>query len=249
MSAVSAAYVVFIAISALSVAAAIFVPMMHRRNKEKRAGRLGGAPKIELYNHFLNTENLKNAIAKLEIAIREFEPEYLFGVNNGGMHLATYFGNRLGIDVDKIYQLEVDKKSTQGGVHILYKEDFARPDMQNARIIIVDDVVRSGSTITTIKKWFKTYIDKNAKFQIYTLAAFRGRQDEVDYSASIVDSTDVFFPWTPEERKNELRANIDDTIYNEILNIDISRSEVDKTISDIESRKEAVDDVLRSKAA
>ena len=146
-----------------------------------------------LLNHSQIEALLNNMAAQLRMHLQEEQaPVYMLGIHTGGYWIAERFCERIGL------------KSELGGLDIhLYRDDFSRIGIRypvhpshlpwgidNATIILVDDVLHTGRTIRAALNALFDY-GRPARIILAILVQRRGR--ELPVSADIV-GTDMVLP-------------------------------------------------------
>lgn len=227
-------YIVFFLISVSSVVAVFLVPRLHKKsNSSIRNLEINGNnseyKKYNDYNDFLDKSNLADALARLEVQVDDFSPDHIVGVNHGGIILAALLANRLGLP-----QQSVSRLSVEGGhnrpVEVYKKEGVAEINFNSDKVLIIDDMVRSGETISRLVNFFKENREINQNLKFGSLVVNTDHVDKVDFFGGLTNSKDVIFFWTGEERKRKSRENTSakNRKLIELIGFDILAEEIDE---------------------
>jgi pyrimidine operon attenuation protein/uracil phosphoribosyltransferase len=117
---------------------------------------------------------------------------YLVGVNKGGSLVANFLAHRLGLH--EKYLIKCDYRPDY---EKLYCEN--RP-IANGHIVIIDDVVRTGKTITSVKQYFVDTYPNASVFSLCLVCVYTNEPEAppnpVDYCAWIAKSENIEMPWS-----------------------------------------------------
>ena len=141
----------------------------------------------------LSVPEAHEAIAKCEAVTRLWSPTFIVAINAGGGIIGDYLGYRLRMDKKRVLKVTLDKKAE--GPTFSNHPRF----QSNSRVLIVDDIARSGRTVKTIYRFLKKSFPKTS-MQCVTLAAMHsgssGVVGEVPwYSACYTSDANVALPW------------------------------------------------------
>lgn len=141
--------------------------------------------------------------ANLELIARQImenssEPPYLYGVNRGGSLLANLLSQRLGLSQKHLVRCD-------------YRRDWDRvicePRPGVRRIIVIDDVVRTGDTIRRVKEYL-LQLNPNAVIHSIALVVVAPDENEgsarevIDYAAWISPFRGIGLPWSNSEEED-----------------------------------------------
>lgn len=136
-------------------------------------------------------------VADLEILLRGLikathRTPFLVGVNKGGALVANFLAHRL--SMHEKYLVKCDFRTDYGK---LFCED--RPILGD--IVIIDDVVRTGRTISTVRQHFKTKYPDSAIFALCLVYVHSEVQENldasiIDYHAWFATSPHISMPWS-----------------------------------------------------
>jgi pyrimidine operon attenuation protein/uracil phosphoribosyltransferase len=152
-------------------------------------------------NKILNEINIRNATRRIAFQIYESNIDlkeiYLVGISSNGIILSKRIGEFLKrISAFNVHQieLEIDKENPRNGVRISYNIQ----SLKNKSIIIIDDVLNSGSTLLyavnaflsiSLKK-IQTVVLVNRNHKKYPIKAdFKG----ISLSTSVKEHITVVF--------------------------------------------------------
>lgn len=133
-----------------------------------------------------------------EIGTRSFEKKtVVYGINRGGLTTGVYVSHYFGIELRILDISCYDYEDKRGGI----KVRSPLPDVTQLygvdHVIIVDDLVDSGTTINFVKEHFN-YLNKQTGFIIDTAAVFYAKDCEttVDVVAETLESDSwIVFPY------------------------------------------------------
>jgi hypoxanthine phosphoribosyltransferase len=116
---------------------------------------------------------------------------HLHCLNKGGALIATYLAHRLGLDNKYLVKCDYNKKTNK-----IYCENRADPNT----IILIDDVARTGETISKVKNYLKQqYPDVPIFCFVLVDASNNGEENSelVDYAPYITNNKNITFQWSP----------------------------------------------------
>jgi hypothetical protein len=117
------------------------------------------------------------------------ESPYLFGVNKGGAFIANYLAHRM--KLHEKYLVKCD-------YNVEYQKIYCEDREIRGPIILVDDVVRSGKTLSVVRSYLQ---DKYPDSRIYCMVlVFAGDKDDLAKIKRIVD----YFPWITQNKEISL---------------------------------------------
>lgn len=224
----SAALAIFSLLNIFSVAILIYVRRKYRKPKKFEYK----IPKDQ-YNYFMDMSNLVEPLARLELMVAEFGPKYLVGINHGGVAIASFIAERVGIDQENLYGLVINNGTSNRKFQFIQKEGFSGPDFMNDSIAIIDDVVRSGETVKKLRSHFAEQLKENPNIRIYTLVAHIDSVELLDGYGVETRNPDLIFPWSGEKRIEATLSNNDGphASYRNLINIDITKKDLDGVVS------------------
>jgi hypoxanthine phosphoribosyltransferase len=143
------------------------------------------------YDRFLEEVE---AIAR-QIERDDWQPDFLVGVGRGGLVPAAYLSHRVGINM-----LSVDHSSGEAGFADELLVKLADKILGGARILIVDDINDSGSTIAYLRSAIEARLGGAAeRLRVAVLVNNVSSRARVEYRGSEIDRrTDkswFVFPW------------------------------------------------------
>lgn len=120
--------------------------------------------------------------------IKKFdEVEFVVGISRGGLFPAAYVATKLDKPLVVAY---IDKKD-----NVFFDRSTW---IKNKRILVVDDIVRTGKTLNKIVGLLKTKKPKNVKtLTIYSLFSAKKLSD-----FCLLTTTDILFPWDKKIEKS-----------------------------------------------
>ncbi len=141
-------------------------------------------------------------MASIEMIFRAIQAAnqrpYIFAVNKGGALLSTYFAHKL--QLHEKYLIKCD-----------YRTDIERPYCHDIRdsidgpIVIIDDIARSGKTISEVYKYLRGLYPKNT-FYMFTLVKYNEAKFEGGlnvFSPWVSETAKVTFPWSHKNRTSD----------------------------------------------
>lgn len=145
-------------------------------------------------NNLVSVAEAQTAIAQCEAIARSSNPTVLVTVNSGGGILGDYISNRLRIGKQRVIAARTTKKSPD--VH--FTANSIRIN-KNSRILIVDDIARTGNTLRFVYNELKSKYPQTL-ISCMTLVAhhtnFGQNLGEIKkYSACFTSSEQVKLPW------------------------------------------------------
>ena len=142
------------------------------------------------YERFL--DDLETLARRIEEA--SWRPDFLVGIGRGGLVPAAYLSHRTGIAM-----LSVDVSSGEPGFAGELLDKLAAKILAGKRILIVDDINDSGTTIFGLRAAIEAKCGDGTGLRIAVLIDNVRSRAKVDYSAATIDrATDkrwFVFPW------------------------------------------------------
>jgi len=146
-------------------------------------------------------EKLFNSAADLGIGNIEFllykiinteKKIHIFCINKGGALISTYLAHRLHLDPKYLVKCDYNKRTDK-----IYCEER----QLSTPIILIDDVARTGKTLSKVKKHLKIKYP-NVPVFCFVLVDASGNSDEtsehvVDYAPWVTNNKDITFQWSP----------------------------------------------------
>ena len=150
-------------------------------------------------------EQLEGAVLELarQINASNWTPDYIVGINRGGVVPANMLSQYLGIEMHVIHVSLRDHVHTESNCWL------ANDAFESENILIVDDINDTGETFNWIKKdwqsnciptdsrWLNDVWHENVKFA--TIFNNLGSAAEVDFAVEEIDKRDedvwIVFPW------------------------------------------------------
>lgn len=169
----------------------------------------------ELSPAHLVGENLSPTAASLGFANLEFiarsildsgrETPYLYGVNRGGALLANLLSQRLGLSQKYLVRCDYRKD---------WDKVICEPRPSVTRVIVVDDVVRTGDTIRKVKAALREMYPDISLYCIALVVVESGTPrrsvlEVIDYAAWISRFQGVGLPWS-NSREDDPRGYFDE---------------------------------------
>ena len=153
------------------------------------------------YDQFL--AHVETLVARL--SADDWNPTFLVGVGRGGLVPAAYLSHALDIPM-----LSVDHSSGEPGFADELLGKLASKSRAGTRILIIDDINDSGSTITHLRTAIETQGGVEDHVRVAVLINNIRSQARAEYSASEIDrATDkrwFVFPWEAVAKPADLVA-------------------------------------------
>lgn len=138
----------------------------------------------------LQTLTCLDALTRLEVYCRSTGiPENIVGINSGGSIVAQYLARRLGLSTAHVHQINTNKNN----VTAVGKISQIKP----TNILLVDDIVRSGRTLSMIQNYLMNGGFQAPRF-VCVVASLDGKATLGDlpvYSPVLSATSDVKLPW------------------------------------------------------
>ena len=129
-------------------------------------------------------------VSSIASQLGDWEPDAIVGLTRGGLIPAVQFSHMFNV---KLYTLNI---SLRDGKAPSAKFDWKQLD-KYSRVLIIDDINDSGSTLREVHNQFYTRAYMNPKFA--TLLSKRSSVMEVDYAGEHINKSRekdwVVFPW------------------------------------------------------
>lgn len=170
---------------------------------------------------------LTNAAAEIGLANIEFllkgieknekSKPYIFGLNKGGMFLATYLAHRM--DLHEKYIVKCDYRPDFDKVVFCENREIDGP------IVIIDDVTRTGATMRRMKDYVREKYPSCSVFSVVLVTA-RSRHnltnedyEIVDYSPWFTQQSSVTLPWSKSSEDDVIESDkyFDDVEMDQIV--------------------------------
>jgi xanthine phosphoribosyltransferase len=138
-------------------------------------------------------------LADLEAIARQVEeqgwqPDFLVGVGRGGLVPAAYLSHRTGITM-----LSVDHNSGDAAFADELLEKLAAKSREGSRILIVDDINDSGSTIAYLRNVLVSHGCSEPHIRVAVLVNNSSSKARVEYAGTHIDRSQdkrwFVFPW------------------------------------------------------
>ncbi len=133
----------------------------------------------------------------------EWKPDFLVGIGRGGLVSAAYLSHRLNQAM-----LSVDISSGEAGFAAELLVKLAAKIGDGRRILIVDDINDSGSTIARLRAEIEAHIGCGDQLRVAVLINNLRSRATVEYAASVIDRAEdkrwFVFPWEAVARRDEL---------------------------------------------
>ncbi|HEX2763315.1 MAG TPA: phosphoribosyltransferase family protein [Allosphingosinicella sp.] len=129
-----------------------------------------------------------------QIGVDGWKPNFLVGVGRGGLVPAAYLSHRTGITM-----LSVDHSSGEAAFADELLEKLAAKSRDGSRILIVDDINDSGSTIAYLREALTGYGCSPGNIRVAVLVNNLSSKAQVDYAGTHMDRSGdkrwFVFPW------------------------------------------------------
>ena len=123
-----------------------------------------------------------------------WQPDFLVGVGRGGLVPAAYLSHRTGIAM-----LSVDHSSGEAGFADELLVKLAAKSKDGRRILIVDDINDSGSTIAHLRNAIEQHGGASDEVRVSVLINNVRSRAHADYAATEIDRAEdkrwFVFPW------------------------------------------------------
>ena len=139
----------------------------------------------------------------LRLESDHWQPDFLVGIGRGGLVPAAYLSHRTGINM-----LSVDHSSGEAGFADELLVKLAAKSKDGRRILIVDDINDSGTTIAYLRSAIEGHGGASDEVRVAVLLDNIRSRARVEYSAREIDRrTDkrwFVFPWEAVARRETL---------------------------------------------
>ena len=139
----------------------------------------------------------------LQLEADTWKPDFLVGIGRGGLVPAAYLSHRLDIAM-----LSVDHSSGEPGFGEELLVKLAAKIMDGRRILVVDDINDSGTTIDCIRTAIAAKGGDEDQLRVAVLINNRSSRAQVEYEATRidrqVDKRWFVFPWEALGRPEDL---------------------------------------------
>jgi uncharacterized protein len=129
-----------------------------------------------------------------QLDVDSWKPDFLVGVGRGGLVPAAYLSHRTGITM-----LSVDHSSGDAAFADELLEKLAAKSREGSKILIVDDINDSGSTISYLRDVLASHGCRQEHIRIAVLVNNQSSKAQVEYAGTNMDrSADkrwFVFPW------------------------------------------------------
>jgi hypoxanthine phosphoribosyltransferase len=156
-------------------------------------------------------------VADLEILLRALmkatsRTPHLVGVNKGGALVANFLAHRLAL-----HEKFLIKCDFRADLNKVYCEE--RPELHD--VVLIDDVVRTGHTISRVKNYFSEKHPRSNVFSVCLVYVQNTQQSQttsvkIDYHAWFATSRHIMLPWS-HRPDHESKTLFDDKEINQIL--------------------------------
>lgn len=205
--------ILFLTLGFRNVSRSVGVPQANSTSSEQLQHRLRGLLRFERSRkdflpvlhprRLVDDDQLSSTaadvgVADLEVLLRAIikasgDTPHLVGVNKGGSLVANFLAHRL--DLHEKYLIKCDFRTKD--YEKLYCED--RDDVSD--IVVIDDVVRTGYTISRVKSFLTTKYPRSTVFVVCLVLVDQpsgkaGGEVAVDYHAWYAKSRHVKMPWS-----------------------------------------------------
>jgi hypoxanthine phosphoribosyltransferase len=139
-----------------------------------------------------NPAHYYDPILHLQTEVSRFNPDYIVGINKGGILLAAHIAIALKLDAKNLCRVYANPITGE----VRYQAPF------QGKVVVIDDICRTGATLTTAIR-FLTKSHHSASFQSYVLfstpnaleALRREFGVEKIYSQVLIEDEDFVMPW------------------------------------------------------
>lgn len=139
----------------------------------------------------ISWKQISSCITKL--AKRIEKPDIIITISRGGNIPGSMLAYAL--NVEKVVNFSVqtyDNQTRTNNIKVLQEPDIVLEEQMD-NILVVDDLVDSGSTLSFVRDYFKS---KDIEVKYSTLYIKKGTTFTPDYYAGIIDGSKwVVFPW------------------------------------------------------
>ena len=155
---------------------------------------MSGSAKPELY--YLPYEAFLTDLETIarQIDVDSWKPDFLVGVGRGGLVPAAYLSHRTGITM-----LSVDHSSGDAAFADELLAKLAAKSREGSRILIVDDINDSGSTIAYLRDVLTSHGCLEPHIRVAVLVNNFSSKARVEYVGTNIDRTEdkrwFVFPW------------------------------------------------------
>lgn len=151
----------------------------------------------------INWEDVENNCYTLNEKFRldKYSPEIIMGLSRGGVIPARILSDIL--NNTNLYFFDAKLyDGTNKTDKVIIRCDISLSNIRNKKIILVDDIYDSGTTMKAVIK----YLNDNKVYSVLsaTLYTREGIQDQPNYFSKIVKRKDwIVFPWEKNEFKEQ----------------------------------------------
>jgi xanthine phosphoribosyltransferase len=139
----------------------------------------------------------------LQLEADSWKPDFLVGIGRGGLVPAAFLSHRLDIAM-----LSVDISSGEAGFADDLLVKLAAKIEAGGRILIIDDINDSGSTIAALRGAIEARAGSGERLRVAVLIDNVSSRAVAEYSARRIDRRDdkrwFVFPWEAVARREEL---------------------------------------------
>lgn len=122
--------------------------------------------------------------------ILEVSPELsLFCINKGGALIATYLAHKMNLDQKYLVKCDYNKKTEK--IYCETRDELKMP------IILIDDVARTGDTLSKTKKFIKLQYPDTPVYCFVLVASADCVEGLVDFTPWITGNKNITFQWSP----------------------------------------------------
>ena len=143
--------------------------------------------------HRISHDEFLKYINKLCDTIPFLHIDTIIGLGRGGYVPSVYISHKLGVDrVISMVAKSYTKDNTRGKLDFLQEPVLTD---NNKRILVVDDIVDSGSTFLNVKNWFN--INYPSKYVVFAALVYKQQHlfSDVVYGCEAPADQWVVFPW------------------------------------------------------
>ena len=150
----------------------------------------------------ISRSNVEDSLNTMVSFVSGKKPDFLIGLNIGGIIVGSYLASNLQIPENRFIKCSVSKYEKEYKITIYTEEEIY------GKVLIIDDISRSGLTMEIAKRHIEKEYRNNLEIITATLVAFtdentdRPLYENLDFYSYKTHNLHLLFPWTMRKEKN-----------------------------------------------